>query len=291
MLAVLTVTPAAIWSQGKKSGADTTPAPPKSKTTLEVREGSSDFGKWGQSLVIHSPEVLFFRWHTDQEGVAWAFWEMSDAPFSSSDTVASAQASHLVLSGQVGDTKRGLVDSFAINFAQFANHTPPESPKRYYVRVTTTGKQKPVGLPSPSVIITYSRPPGWQPPELGSEYCDLSVRHPIHMDRCSLRFLFFDKVDPIVNRAEIHGDHALHLLIKSAAAGKKYQVDCRLDTFGSEHKPYKIHGGKLNETVPQTGGMKHVSFTFESTNTDWSELFIRNEEGLMFFQCTVTNVK
>ena len=287
MLAVLTLAPAAVWSQGKP-GTDTTPAPPVTKTKLEVQENGGEFASpWVISLTITSADTLAFRYSTNEPAATSAIWQVSDKPFLSGSQITAAQPSQVIPSGALGTVPApGHVSQFEINFAQFASHTPPKSPKRYYARVVIrNGRNQPVGLPSSSVIITYREPPpstSFEHPELGSEYCDLSVRHPYQMDRCSLRFLFFDKVDPIVNRAEIHGDHALHLLIKSAAAGKKYQIDCRLDTFGSEHTPYKIYGGKLNETVPQTGALKNVIFIFESTNTDWTELFIRNEEGLMF---------
>jgi hypothetical protein len=290
ILAVLTVVPAAVWSQVKK-GTETTPAPPKSKTKLEVDGGVRGMG--GESLAIHSPEVLAFRWSTDQEGVAYAFWEVFDAPFSPADTVVTAQASHLVSSEQVGTAKRGLVASFAINFDHFANQTPPESPKRYYVRVVTkNGQGQPVGLPSPPVVITYSRPPGWKPPELGSEYCYLSVQNPYHLDRCSLKFVNFYVVDPTLNRVDVSPNHSLLVLIKSAVAGKKYQVDCKLDASGAKHTPYEISGpGIYTESVPQTGGMTHAIFIFESKNTEWVMFKIKNEEPMMFFNCKVTNLK
>jgi hypothetical protein len=263
---------------------------------MEVQENGGEFASpWVNSLTITSADTLTFRYSTNEPAATSAIWQVSDKPFSSGPQITAAQAPEVIASGALGTVPApGHVAQFEINFSQFAN-TPPKSPKRFYVRVVTrNGRNQSVGLPSSSVIITYREPPSsisFEEPELGSEYCFLSVRRPYHMDRCSLKFLFFDKVDPIVGRAEIRGDHALHVLIKSAAVGKKYQVDCRLDTFGSEHKPYKIYGGKLNETVPQTNAMKHVIFIFESTNADWRELFIRNEEGLMFFDCKVTNIK
>ncbi len=291
MLAVFTVVPAAVWSQSKNQGAENTPAPPKSKTRLAVDVGLRGTG---ESLVIHSPEVLTFRWSTSEEGVTYAFSEVFDTPpASSSNTAVSAQQSHPVFSNQIGVVKRGPVNTFVINFEQFANHTPPESPKRYYVRVVTLNAQdKSVGLPSPPVIITYSRAPGWKPAELGSEYCYVDVRQPYHQDQCALKYVNFNVIDPTLNRIDVPPDHPVHVMIKSAAAGRKYQVDCKLNAFGT--KPFKISGlGIYNESVPQTeaGGTIHAIFIFESKNTEWVDFRVKNEGGMQFFNCKVTNLK
>ena len=284
-LGVLTV-PSAVWSQVKKPGSDINQAP-KSKTMLEV---IGVRGNSGASMTIHSPDVLTFRWNTSEQNVFYAFWEVFDTPFNFGDTVVGAQKSPL-RSSQLG-AAGSFVDPFTINFELFANHTPPESPKRYYVYVVTkTIDGKLAGLPSAPVIITYSRPPGWIPPELGSEYCSLSIQTLYHFERCSLKFVNAPVIDPTLNRVDVPSNRSMHVLVKPAAAGKKYQMDCSLSSSGT--KPYQITSasGISGESIPHKGGSSHAIFTFESKNTDWMDFRIENENGMIFFHCTVTNIK
>ena len=282
------IAPSAVWSQVKKPGSDINQAPPKSKTRLEV---IGVRGNSGASMTIHSADVLTFRWSTSETNAFYAFWYVFDTPFNFGDKVVGAQKSPLT-SAQVGGTStNGFADTFTINFEVFANHTPPQSPKRYYVYVVTNTIDGKPALPSGPVIITYSRSPGWTPSELGSEYCSLSIQHPYHLERCYLKFLNPPVIDPTLNRVDIPSGHSVHVLVKSAAAGKKYQIDCSLAASGT--KPFKIISvsGIFTESIPQTGGPSHAIFTFESKNTDWMDFRIENENGMIFFHCTVTNIK
>jgi hypothetical protein len=278
----------AVWSQVKKPGSDITPAPPKSKTKLEV---VGVRGNSGASMTIHSPDVLTFRWSTSEPNVFYAFWEVFDTPFNFGDTLVGAQKSSLT-GAQVGGTSpNGFADSFTINFEVFANHTPPESPKRYYVYVVTKTKDgKPAGLPSAPVIITYSRPPGWKPAELGADYCSVNVERPYHTNRCALRYVDFPIVDPTLNRIDVPANHYLSVMVKSAAAGNKYHIDCAIDAKGP--KPFVISGpGIFSDSQPQTGAIVHAIAVFESKNTDWATFKIKNEGSMVFFYCKVTNMK
>ncbi|HEV8368761.1 MAG TPA: hypothetical protein VGQ39_12485 [Pyrinomonadaceae bacterium] len=288
MLMVFIVAPTEVWSQVKKPGSDITPAPPKSKTKLEVvgvRENS------GASMTIHSPDVLTFRWSTSEQNVFYIFWYVFDTPFNFGNTVVGVQKSPLA-GEQIGTTStNGFAGTFTINFEVFANHTPPESPKRYYVYVVThTLDGKPAGLPSAPVIITYSRPPGWKPAELGADYCSVNVERPYHTNRCALRYVNFPIVDPILNRIDVPANHYLSVMVKSAAAGNKYQIDCAIDAKGP--KPFAISGpGIFDDSQPQTGAIVHAIAIFESKNTDWATFKIKNEGAMVFFYCKVTNMK
>lgn len=85
-------------------------------------------------------------------------------------------------------------------------------------------------------------------------------------------------------------NHYLSVMVKSAAAGNKYQIDCAIDAKGS--KPFAISGpGIFNDSQTQTGAIVHAIAIFESTNTDWATFKIKNEGAMVFFYCKVTNMK
>jgi hypothetical protein len=260
-----------------------------SKTKLEVKEGSGDFEQWGNSLVISSAEKVTFRWRTDQEGVASAMWQVRDSP--AFGQTSRINAGTILRSGEMNTVPaKGHVQPFEINTGQFAPQTPPQSPKRYYVYVVTRDAQgKAVGLQSAPVTITYLES-SQNKPQLGSEYCHLSVARSYIFEHCALRFVEFSLIDPPNDRAQTYEPtSALQVLIKAPAAGRKFQIDCKFDSNGKQ--PYKAYGAGINQTTANDGGPTHVVFTYESKNTDWATFFFKTESAYLFFGCVVTNLK
>jgi Tol biopolymer transport system component len=153
-----------VWSQGKNPGQGTQPAPPVTKTKLEVKEFSGDFEQWKKTLQINSAEKVTFRWSTSELNTASAIWQVSDKPFSSGPQTTVAQAPHVIASGVLGQVPiPGHVSMFDINFAQFAPKSPPSTPLSYWVFIETkSSRQQPVGLPSAPVKIVYKK--ATQPP-------------------------------------------------------------------------------------------------------------------------------
>src|SRR4030095_4784406 len=154
---VLLVSKQTALSQVRQQGQATRPAPPTSKTKIEVKEFSGEFEQWVKSLTINSAETITFRYSTDQPGATSAIWQVSDKPVASGPQTRVAQAPHVIASNILGAVPApGHVRLFDINFALFAPKTPPASPQNYWVYIVTMdAQQQPVGLASAPVKITY----------------------------------------------------------------------------------------------------------------------------------------
>ncbi len=146
-------------SQGKKQGSGTTPAPPVTKTKIEVEEFGGEFAQWVKSLTITSLDKLTFRYSTNEPAAVTAIWQVSDTPVTFSNQIGIGQAPHVIASGALGAVPApGHVSQFEINFALFAPKTPPSSPKSYWVFIVTkSDRQTPVGLASVPVKIVYHK--------------------------------------------------------------------------------------------------------------------------------------
>jgi hypothetical protein len=147
-------------SQGKNQGQGTTPAPPVSKTSIEVQENGGDFASpWVKSLTITSASTLAFRYSTNEPNATSATWQVSDKPFSTGPQITAQQAPHVIAGGALGALPApGHVSQFEINFALFAPKTPPASPQSYWVFIVTKNSRNfPVGLASVPVKIVYRK--------------------------------------------------------------------------------------------------------------------------------------
>jgi len=175
-----------ILARDDKSKGGTTPAPPVTKTKLEVMEGSGEFKQWAKSTSIESGESVTFRWSTDEPAATSAIWMVSDKPFSSNGNIVAAQGPHLIASGVAGTAPaKGKAQLFDINFGLFIPKTLPKSPQSYWVFIRTkNARQQPVGVDSAPVKVTYRAPSQeslkFQDPDLG--LTDISKPMPIHMD-------------------------------------------------------------------------------------------------------------
>jgi hypothetical protein len=160
ILALAQIFPNLVKSQGKNPQQGTTPAPPVSKTKIEVQENGGDFASpWVKSLTITSVGTLAFRYSTNEPGATSAIWQVSDKPFSSSPQITAAQAPHVIAGGALGTVPApGHVSQFEINFGSFAPQAPPSSPKSYWVFIVTKNSHHyPVGLASVPVKIVYQK--------------------------------------------------------------------------------------------------------------------------------------
>jgi hypothetical protein len=153
-------------TQVKKPGLDIKPAPPATKTKLEVQEYSKEFEQWVKTLTITSPKKLSFRWSTDEADATAARWAVSDKPISFGNALtpaAAVQQPHVIKSGVLGKAPaKGKFLTFEINFALFAPANPPQTPRTYWVFVTPTNwggrVREAVGLPSVPVKVVYRKP-------------------------------------------------------------------------------------------------------------------------------------
>ncbi len=130
--------------------------PAISKTKLEVRAysgGDLDSSiPWERSLTVTSQAKLYFRWHTSEEDVTSAEWQVTDSPggFSAQpNIIADGQRTEPPVAGQMYQ--------FGIDLKQFLSQQQPNSPKNYYVRIVPKKGQQKLA-PSLSVKITYMKP-------------------------------------------------------------------------------------------------------------------------------------
>jgi CubicO group peptidase (beta-lactamase class C family) len=146
-------------SQKKNPGQGTTPAPPVSRTKIEIKEFGGEFEQWVKTLTITSPDKITFRYSTDQPGAVTAIWQVSDKPFSSNPMITQQEAPHVIASGTLGQVPApGHIHLFEVNFAVFAPNTPPASPLGYWVFVVTkNAQQQNVGVASAPVKIIYRK--------------------------------------------------------------------------------------------------------------------------------------
>jgi len=158
--------------QIKKPNASTTPAPPATKTKLEVKQFSNEFEQWVKTITITSADKLTFRWSTQENAANGGVWKVSDKPvYFGGSTIAAAALQqplpHVISSGNAGKPgANGTFLTFEINFALFAPKNPPPTPHTYWIFLTPTsgaGRVGPVGaqaagLPSIPVKIIYRKP-------------------------------------------------------------------------------------------------------------------------------------
>lgn len=133
-----------------------TPAPQVSKSRLEVRESSGGIEHWVESLTITSPQVVTFRYSSNEPGATSAVWQVSDKPFSSGPMMTAAQAPHVIASGPFRPApSNAKLKLFDIDFARFPKPLA-KAPQGYWVFVVTKNAQnQTVGLPSPAVKIVH----------------------------------------------------------------------------------------------------------------------------------------
>ena len=156
--------------QIKKTNASTTPAPPATKTKLEVKQFSNEFEQWMKTITITSAEKLTFRWSTQEAAANGGVWKVSDKPvYFGRATIAAAalqQPPHVISSGNAGKLGAlGTFLTFEINFALFAPKNPPATPRTYWIFLTPMGGGgrgpgggQAAGLPSVPVKIVYRKP-------------------------------------------------------------------------------------------------------------------------------------
>lgn len=143
--------------QSKAPARDAVPPP----TMLEVQRFSGDFTDWGDSLTIHSPQKLTFRWATKNPNATSGMWQVNDRLFRPSDS--SPHLAKVLTFGSLPETLAGGNPThFTIDFAQIIKELPATAPKNYYVRaIPLSNTGQPLGQSFPVVTITYGKaPPG-----------------------------------------------------------------------------------------------------------------------------------
>jgi hypothetical protein len=168
--------------QIKKPNDNMTPAPPatktklevkqfSTKTKLEVKQFSNEFEQWMKTITITSADKLTFRWSTQEKAANGGVWKVSDKPvYFGGSTIAAAvlqQQPHVISSGNAGKPRaNGTFLTFEINFALFAPKNAPPTSRTYWIFLTPTSgggrvgpfRAQAAGLPSIPVKIVYRKP-------------------------------------------------------------------------------------------------------------------------------------
>jgi CubicO group peptidase (beta-lactamase class C family) len=116
-------------------------------STLEVREFSGEFERWGDEVTSAAPKVETFRWRTSEGGVGSAGWKVLDGPPGSRAAV--------VASGSAGSAPPlGKVTAFTIDFAAILDTSFPAG-RTYWVTLEAVGRVGQVRSVSAPVRINF----------------------------------------------------------------------------------------------------------------------------------------
>jgi len=74
-------------------------------------------------MTLHEPQVVDFRWNTEEEGAEQGFWHLLRL---------GGQSPVILASGVAGDAPHGI---FSIDFRKYLPTKPPQTPTVYHVRV------------------------------------------------------------------------------------------------------------------------------------------------------------
>lgn len=134
---------------------------------LKVQEGSGDMAKWVTEMPLEMRPVTpnLFSVHNPLTNVISIHWQVSDKEIPTDNTALDAPGTLGTGTCQVPEQGKGRI--FSIDLRKYLPPSPPESPKKYYIRVVATQKSgdtptaatlTPVA--SNSVAVRYQKPSG-----------------------------------------------------------------------------------------------------------------------------------
>jgi hypothetical protein len=90
-------------------------------------------------------------------------------------------------------------------------------------------------------------------------------------------------------------DNVVEIHLKSEAAGRRYLIDCRVNSWQG-HGTFKIWNGNgdllqtIEGTGPQASHGQHLVFVLEAADDGWHEFRIAGNSDWWFYSCEVTNL-
>ena len=126
--------------------------------------------------------------------------------------------------------------------------------------------------------------------EPGSTFVKLTPQQPYVANRGALYFYKFTQVASWENFARLDRNDGLAkvaLLLRPAAAGSKYLIDCAVTAYGTEK--FTLQQGFNSATVSPIEGRQHLIFLVEDASpSNVYYFYVSNSAGFQFFSCEVT---